>query len=322
MGIIYKLITIISLFSTPFFYVPAALNREASEQLIKAEGEKEKVGINLKEQIKRIADIAEKIKELEGDLDNKNREYIDLIEGRKNLDIDLEIAAKELEDLAIKIEQTQKSAQTVLNGIVVGTLNDFQEESDLIVNQLLEQEVKKLLEELAPLKVAIVEKKGQVEQLQSKIEEINRNCLDIESAIRGMEDEKQNYASEYVGLVNSRDEIWSDIKNNKIQKQLAATRPVGNLDQKLLEAPVRNYTQLDYNKKGITYKTKGVVPLYSGGKGEVVYQGELSTYGNLVIIDHGNDLRSVVLGDFIAKVKKGDVMDKGDILGYTASKAA
>ncbi|MCY4523380.1 MAG: peptidoglycan DD-metalloendopeptidase family protein, partial [Halobacteriovoraceae bacterium] len=48
-----------------------------------------------------------------------------------------------------------------------------------------------------------------------------------------------------------------------------------------------------------------------------VYSGELASYGNIVMIDHGKGTRSVILGDFDPMVKKGMDVAKGDGLGKT-----
>ncbi len=51
--------------------------------------------------------------------------------------------------------------------------------------------------------------------------------------------------------------------------------------------------------------------------GKVVFAGDLGIYGNTVIIDHGYGLMSLYahLADF--KVKEGDIVRKGQLIGYT-----
>src|SRR5690606_22476463 len=54
-------------------------------------------------------------------------------------------------------------------------------------------------------------------------------------------------------------------------------------------------------------------------EGTVVYVGGLSTYGNVVMIDHGNDTRTVVLGPFTPATEKGRKVRAGDKIGSMAS---
>ncbi len=58
-------------------------------------------------------------------------------------------------------------------------------------------------------------------------------------------------------------------------------------------------------------------PVEAANSGKVVYTGFLGIYGNTVIIDHGYGLMSLYghLAEF--KVKKGDIVKKGQIIGYT-----
>ncbi len=51
--------------------------------------------------------------------------------------------------------------------------------------------------------------------------------------------------------------------------------------------------------------------------GKVIHSGALSTYGNVLMIDHGKDTISVCLGDFKARVPKGKRVKSGDVIGYT-----
>jgi septal ring factor EnvC (AmiA/AmiB activator) len=55
------------------------------------------------------------------------------------------------------------------------------------------------------------------------------------------------------------------------------------------------------------------------GGGKVVFAGDLASYGQVVLIDHGSDLRTVLLGKMNIKVKKNDTVKDGDILAYTQS---
>ncbi len=55
----------------------------------------------------------------------------------------------------------------------------------------------------------------------------------------------------------------------------------------------------------------------AANSGRVVFAGDLGIYGNTIIIDHGYGLMSLYahLADF--KVKEGDIVRKGQVIGYT-----
>ena len=56
------------------------------------------------------------------------------------------------------------------------------------------------------------------------------------------------------------------------------------------------------------------------GDGEIVYSGNLSNIGNVIMIDHGKDLRSVILGELEITQKVNDKIKQGQVLGYTSLK--
>ena len=70
----------------------------------------------------------------------------------------------------------------------------------------------------------------------------------------------------------------------------------------------------------MSFTFRGRHPVLSTHDGEIVYSGELSTFGNVVMIDHGDETRSVILGDFIPKAEQGTRVKVGDVVGYTSER--
>src|SRR5690606_24095673 len=73
--------------------------------------------------------------------------------------------------------------------------------------------------------------------------------------------------------------------------------------------------------KGVTYYFRGERPIFAAKAGKVIYRGELASYGQVIMIDHGASIRSVLLGNISFKILKGDLVSKGTILGYTRGNA-
>ena len=94
----------------------------------------------------------------------------------------------------------------------------------------------------------------------------------------------------------------------------------GGVDSsKKMQSPLSSFLSMkkDANRKGVIYRFSDGSPLYSGRSGRVQYLGKLANYGNLLIVNHGSDIRSIFLGDIHLKVKKGERVRRGQILGYT-----
>ena len=86
-----------------------------------------------------------------------------------------------------------------------------------------------------------------------------------------------------------------------------------------MSSPIDDYIELKKNKEAIVYKYKNAAAVNAPSAGKIVYTGELANYGNLIMIDHGNDVKSVILADMLIKVKKGDSVKKAQVLAYTVS---
>ena len=82
-------------------------------------------------------------------------------------------------------------------------------------------------------------------------------------------------------------------------------------------APLSLYQGFEYQKKGVTFNFEGKNEVRAPKGGKVAYTGSLASYGNVLIIDHGNDTRTVLLGQFDYTVKNGDPIKASQLIGYT-----
>ncbi len=68
--------------------------------------------------------------------------------------------------------------------------------------------------------------------------------------------------------------------------------------------------------KGIDIAAKRGTEIYAAASGKVVHAGTYSTYGKLVIIDHGYGYETYYAHQSNIAVEKGDYVEKGDLIGY------
>lgn len=70
------------------------------------------------------------------------------------------------------------------------------------------------------------------------------------------------------------------------------------------------------NHKGMDIAAKRGTDIYAAASGTVVFAGTYSTYGKLVIIDHGNGYETYYGHQSSIEVEKGDKVEKGDLIGH------
>jgi septal ring factor EnvC (AmiA/AmiB activator) len=103
----------------------------------------------------------------------------------------------------------------------------------------------------------------------------------------------------------------------EVRKELSREAEVQARPDRVLARPVDDYVSFTASPKGVTFRFQAVQPVKAAASGKIVYAGDLASYGQVVLVDHGNDLRTVLLGRMSLKVKKDDPVKEGDVLAYT-----
>ena len=146
---------------------------------------------------------------------------------------------------------------------------------------------------------------------------MERELVDV---LNNMEHRKKQIVTSYLSESKQKDLFSKDLIKLKVNfKKVTKKRRV--VGKKLLKMsfypPIYQFEKINYAKKGITYSFKDASSLYATQSGTVIYKGMLSTYGNVIMIDHGKEIKTVILGDFMSSLKKGSVVKQGDVIGQT-----
>jgi septal ring factor EnvC (AmiA/AmiB activator) len=279
------------------------------------------IKIQLAEYSNEITGLAAQINSIEKDLGSKNSHYIENI---KKIDTLSEISAKlsfQVKKLSTELATEKKQYQKLIDAYIN---NSFYQDNELNV---VSKQV--YLEKLKTIKVSISENELVISQLESELTTINRDINDARSieqtmgsVIRDLESRKADLSTAYVDMVATK---------NKLEKQI----DIYNLDrksQKLLRTQVSNgknflppiveYVDYQNERDGLNFYYRDTVTLQATETGEIAFVGNLGAYGDVIMIDHGNDIRSVILGKLQTKLKKGTKVNKGQVIGYALTNAS
>lgn len=145
---------------------------------------------------------------------------------------------------------------------------------------------------------------------------------------------KFNYPSERLHVDKKRIDIKGKdlervIKEKKIKKKLYLNSASYYLFDSPFQAPLNSYITSHYgnrrifnNKKksqhlGNDFRAKLGLPIPAANRGKVIYVGDLFFIGKVVILDHGLDIFTNYGHLSKIKVSKGDLVEKGDIIGFS-----
>lgn len=145
---------------------------------------------------------------------------------------------------------------------------------------------------------------------------------------------KFNYKSERLHVDKKRIDIKGKdldrvIKEKKIKKKLYLNSASYYLFDGSFQTPLSSYVTSHYgnrrvfnNKKksqhlGNDFRAKVGVPIPAANKGRVIYVGDLFFIGKVVILDHGLEIFTNYGHLSKIKVRKGDLVEKGDVVGLS-----
>lgn len=200
-------------------------------------------------------------------------------------------------------------------------------EKDSVHDSLIEQKLyaevlTKKLYELQDLENRSKLQKDKVDSLRKKVTSTKLEEDGLYKIIIDLEAQKKLASQSYINLMEQKNLEESQLdslvaKAKVLKKKQLANKIKVNGPLFKLNLPISDYTELKRSKNGLTLAYKETSSLKAPYSGKVVYTGRLASYGKVIILDHGQDVRSVVLGDIVIKTKKGAVLKAGDVMGYT-----
>lgn len=271
----------------------------------------------VKEHKQGIEDLKNEINHLEESLGQGNKRYVSIVEKKQQIETRVYELRRELEKTKKGLAEKKEATENMLKRAVLNKLSSEADPAKLLAEKIL---FKGLGQELRSLRQKIEQNEssqGELNQLIRDFQEYSQTEVELATFLNELENKKKGVVNTYLGEVEKEKELQK--RFSKLKVQFAMARAQAKKDQGLrFEGPLKGFTKFEHKDKGITFHYEGRKPVTSSAPGEIVYSGELSAYGNVVMIDHGNDTRSVVLGQFIPKVDKGIKVEAGDVLGYTS----
>ncbi len=272
---------------------------------------------NLPELESQLTKLNGNIEQLEKNLQDKNQKLLKNIQDRKKIEERLfqvkEILERNQEILNQQIKDVKKYFQNVL----VGEVGNSDMPSTLIGKKLLSHALLEKVKELREIKFKTGQIQNELTELQERFNSFVQTENDLSQLLGSLELKKKKLAENYYQAQDRKEKIAWKISQLKAQQNLKKITSNNNLGQDAYSPPIEDFYDVTFKNKGLTFKFKNLSQVFASKGGKVVYSGSLSTYGNVLMIDHGNNSRSVILGDFEITVKKGDAVKKGEIIGHT-----
>ena len=272
----------------------------------KTENKTNRVRAKLNEQKNEINYLKNKFKSLKNALNNNNRNFLKVQKKKAHLERSLSKLKNELDGnekiLKGKIIDLRKN----FSSYILSELENEQDLDFLLKKRDKHFELKKKMGEINKDIKFNISLKNEIKELISKFDLYDKKQNDLISILVSLEKEKKEVKGKYRSILKKK-----SVLKNKLKK----FKNKGSILLGKLTIPIKNYYKLKYKSKGINFFYKKDAVLLSPGKGKIIYSGKLSTYGDVMIIDHGHKINTVLLGDFFHTLKKGAIVNKGQNIG-------
>lgn len=270
-----------------------------------------------------VMEMGARLSTLEKEIGSKNNLYLSSLEQIKQFESDVKLYRDELKVKQVELKEAQLENKKILQNYLLESENDTTEPWQRKVHlELLKQAQNKL-------KTKETELTGfqtKVAEFDEKLAVLHKNEEELGSVIKELEARKKTAMETYLAKVETKKKIESKVQTQKLEKRIAVVKKqlsdapiVAKKPDRYFGRPVDDFLSYTASPKGVTFKYQATQPVKAVGEGKIVFAGDLAAYGQVVLIDHGNELRTVLLGKMNIKVKKNDTVRDGDILAYTVN---
>lgn len=277
---------------------------------------------------KKIINLRKSIESLESSLGDKNKKFLRTSVEKNKVEKQL-ISLKRNQDQNEKIlSKLEEEINISLESMVVAKLNSSNTMKSLIERELLSNMYTSQSNLLARLKLKNSHLATQVLALERSYRSFDELEGRLTQIIIDLEDRKRRLADSY--LEESRAKSDKSTLMERYQVRLKKNRPKAKKTKKIgrnlkeilampyigkMISPVLGESKTRAKGEGIEFSSSSDLSLRAPLDGTVAYAGSLGSYGNLIIFDHGREIRTILLGDVDARLTKGMKVQQGQIVG-------
>lgn len=269
---------------------------------------------------KKLDQLKKTMSQLEKELGERNQKLVKLFDIKRELDSQMQTFSAEIMTKREAVDVQKSHVQRILKNAILSHMSGAIDPAALLSRKYLLEGLKKKNDLLVSSSDRLLKLSKNLGQLRVRFEEYQKVEGELANLLNDLESDKNMKASEYVATLNEKKEKEGMLSQYQAlflsdKKGAAVRKKVGMM----FKAPVDRYSSIKYKDKGVTFLNSQdkVIDVKATGDGKVVYSGDLSNYGNVVMIDHGNETRSILLGKFSSVVKKGDDVKSGAVVAKT-----
>lgn len=304
----------------------------------------------LQDQNRLIQTMTKEVAQVEMSLGQQNKKYLKLADERAKIEEMLSVAKKNADLDNQSLKKNYNETKALLMGVLINKLEKTESSADILSRKILVENLQRRLVDLEGMMKSNKVVQEEVDRLYLRLEDSMKTEKELLAIMQELEQRKKELRANLEAENQKKLEVQNQFDESKnklamereslkkaaLREKLApvqVTEEIKIPSQPLHQAqqtqpaqqvagadflpPIVQALGIDYQKKGVTFNFQGKNEVHAPKAGRVVYTGSLASYGNVLMIDHGNDTRTVLLGQFDYTVKNGDAIQASQIVGYT-----
>lgn len=264
-----------------------------------------------------VLQLGARLNSLERELGQQNNKYLEAIQRIHTLEAELD---KQQTQLARTREEQVKREQELAQ--ILRSYHLAVVEGDAVPTPRYLELVKQNREKSSAKIQEVDSHTKAIADFQTRLETLRRDEQDLLKLTADLETRKKGLTEVYLSRLDEKQKADAKAQAVRIQERVrkvtqtivpAAEVPVNFR----FNSPLEQVSSTTSSDKGVTFKFGQLQPIKAPRAGRIVYNGDLASYGKVLMIDHGDDIRTVMLGRFNSRLQKNAQVEAGDTLGYT-----
>ena len=298
----------------------------------------------LNEQTRHVQTLAKEMGQVETHLAISNKKYNKLAEDRAQLEDGLAIAKKNADLDKENLKKNYQETKNILMGVLLNQMDREETPASLLSKKILVENLQRRLVDLDGLMKSNKEVQSEVEKISERLQDSLATEKELVAVMRDLDLRKKELRENLETETQKKEQAalqFTEIKNKMAMERESAKKSIrrkelapvqiteeikipsashsASLDGEFY-APIAIHQDMEHQSKGVTFTFQGKNEVRATKSGKIVYTGALANYGNVIMIDHGKDVRSVILGQFDYVVKNGDLVKDTELVGYTKAR--
>lgn len=298
----------------------------------------------LDEQTRRIQTFSKEMGQVEINLALSNKKYNKLADDRMKLEDGLSIAKKNADLDNENLKKNYQETKNILMGILLNKMDREETPTNLLSKKILIENLQRRLVDLDSLIKSNKEVQVEVEKISERLKDSLATEKDLVAIMHDLDVRRKDLRETLDSETQKKDlatQEFTELRNKMAMEREASKKMIKRKEMAPMQiteeikipsatqsldgefySPLAIHQEMEHQKKGVTFTFQGKNEVRATRSGKIVYTGALANYGNVVMIDHGREVRSVILGQFDYMVKNGDMVRDSQVLGYTKSRSS